>query len=360
MSERLAPPSAAMLLLGASVAVALGSVWDVSWDASIGRHSLWSPPHLLINHGAAVAFIAAWMRWRNAHRIERGIIGIAGLGAVALIVAEAVTLTRPATPGDLGEDSFIPMLGAGGALAITAGAWLSCEMAMRSRWLLRAVAAGMALVVVATALGAYSLPNLQRTALFLQIAAAAYPAWLVVAAGGAGRWPATQAALVYSASIALLAWVLPLFPAVPAVEPVHEPVTHMLPPRFPLLLVLPALACDVVSQRMSRWGWRAVPIFAAVYLAVFVPAQWFFAAFLLDPASDNWFFVGGGQHWPFYVEIGAERSLFWGAEQSPVDLIAGMTVVVIALLSAAAGVLLHRGIAAVHRIRFDPSPPAPR
>src|SRR4051794_13957568 len=38
----------------ATVAVVLGSIWDISWHISVGRDTFWTPPHLLIQLCAAI------------------------------------------------------------------------------------------------------------------------------------------------------------------------------------------------------------------------------------------------------------------------------------------------------------------
>jgi hypothetical protein len=53
------------------------------------------------------------------------------------------------------------------------------------------------------------------------------------------------------------------------------------------------------------------------FVAAFLSTQWFFAKFLLSPAADNWFFVGGGRHWPFFLKIDRARVMFWGLKQDP-------------------------------------------
>ena len=124
----------------------------------------------------------------------------------------------------------------------------------------------------------------------------------------------------------LMVWILPLFPAQPKLAPIYNPVDHMVPPAFPLLLVLPAFGIDLLMRRARRslrpfrhreqseaadsmatsrrapWrnDWFLAAGLAVVFLAIFVPAQWFFSIFLLSDAADNWFFARSG-HWPYFV-----------------------------------------------------------
>ncbi len=106
-----------------------------------------------------------------------------------------------------------------------------------------------------------------------------------------------------------MTWILPLFPAQPKLAPIFNPVTHMVPPAFPLLLIFPAAAIDALLRRtgVPQRGLRRVALaiaLGAAFVAVFGVAQWFFSEFLLTPQADNWFFAG---------------NRYWGYESSPVQ-----------------------------------------
>lgn len=113
-----------------------------------------------------------------------------------------------------------------------------------------------------------------------------------------------------------MVWLLPLFPGQSLTSPIHNPMDHLMPPQFPLLLVAPAMAIDLV-RRSAGWArsWKSEIGLALaaglVFVAAFLPAQWWFAAFLLSPAADNGFFAGGGRHWPFFLKIDDARVMFW-------------------------------------------------
>src|SRR5262249_39163880 len=50
----------------ASVCIATGLYWDISWHETIGRDSFWTPAHLLIQFGAILgAFSSAWVIMRT-------------------------------------------------------------------------------------------------------------------------------------------------------------------------------------------------------------------------------------------------------------------------------------------------------
>ena len=108
------------------------------------------------------------------------------------------------------------------------------------------------------------------------------------------RWAATSA-VVYSVFLLALLWIFPLVPAQPKLGPVLVPVTCLLPPEFPLLLLPAALALDLAGGaapvRERRGGGRAA--FPAIFLAV----QWPFAEFLMSPAARNFFW--GARYFDF-------------------------------------------------------------
>lgn len=322
------------LLAAGAAGIALGSIWDVSWDASIGVHSFTSPPHVAVNLGGVLVAAAGVLLGRRRPLAA----ALALLGAAAMAVAEAVGLLRGVPPILADGWSALQVVAvAGMAAAVAAGVALGLERGTAGGGE-RAVAVGLLLALAATALGAYSLPNLQRTALFHQLSAAVYPGVLALAlAAPGGRWAATAAAAVYTIAVAALVWLLPLFPASPATQPVFHPVEHMLPPRFPLLLLVPAVGFDLARRAQRQRPWLQPPLLAAVFCATFLPVQWYFAAFLLAPASAGRFFAGGGEHWPFFVQVGSERAMFWGLEQSPVDAAALGLTFLLALASAACG-----------------------
>ena len=78
---------------------------------------------------------------------------------------------------------------------------------------------------------------------------------------------------------------MPLFPAQPLLGPIYVQVDRFMPTDFPLLLIVPALALDLVMQRAQRRlnDWRSRPLASVVFVAAFLAAQWPFADFLMTP-----------------------------------------------------------------------------
>jgi hypothetical protein len=153
--------------------------------------------------------------------------------------------------------------------------------------------------------------------------------------------------------------VLPLFPAQPMLAPIYNPVTHMVPPPFPLLLLVPAVLIDVV---MLLWGRKLASIRGAkglfldwllalavgiLFVGVMLPLQWNFSKFLISPASDNWFFAGT-RIWPYYSRLGDWTHEFWDRSKT-LDVSGVLAAVIIAVISARLGLWCTRWMLKVRR-----------
>jgi hypothetical protein len=340
-------------VLGAT-SIAVGLLWDISWHASIGRDTFWTPAHLAIYLGGllcglpagwlalsttfagtaaqratSVVFwgfrapLGAWVSiwgclamltsapfddwWHNAYGLDVTIIspphvllaaGIFGCQLGAMLLALSVQNRAAATPNTPAAATTEPAGadGAGGRLLA----------------LVYAYSAGLLLVIVSTLFLEYSEPNNQHGALFYEIGCAAYPLVLVAAARGARlRWPATTVAAIYMAMRMAVLWVLPLFPATPMLAPIYNPIHHMWPPFFPELLILPGLAIDLVLRRQRTDRRRLVLALGlgAAFLATFLAAHWYFAEFMLTPHARNWFFAA--DVWTYRSRLGPWRHQFW-------------------------------------------------
>src|SRR5262249_43498196 len=101
----------------------------------------------------------------------------------------------------------------------------------------------------------------------------------------------TIMAAIYTACFLGALWLVPLFPAQPRLGPVFNRVTHMVPLRFPLLVVAGAIALDLVRERLAgRNRWLQASAAGSAFFAAFVLVRWPFATFLVSPAARNWFF----------------------------------------------------------------------
>jgi hypothetical protein len=329
-------PLAAVLL--SSVAIVVGILWDISWHKTVGRDTFWTFPHLLEQLGAIVAGVSCG--WLVLHTTFAGSAeqraesvrfwGFRGpLGAWVTIWGTFVMIAS--APFDdwwhnaYGLDVKIMspphMVLALGMISIVLGGMLMvlaaqnrATHALQVRKLARAFAfaGGLLLVMVATMISEYSSrPNNMHQALFYQVAAGAFPVFLVaLARSGRLRFPATASAAVYMGIVLAMLWILQLFPAQAKLAPIYTRVTHMVPPEFPLLLIIPALAIDLLLQRAGRrHEWLLAAALGLVFVSLLVAVQWYFGEFLLSPAARNFLFAA--DQWPYMVKPGAWQHRFW-------------------------------------------------
>ena len=149
--------------------------------------------------------------------------------------------------------------------------------------------------------------------------------------------------------ILVLMWTLQIFPAVPRLAPIYHPVTHMVPPPFPLLLVVPAIAIDLLMRRLKgRSDWLLAPILGLTFVAVMLVAHWWWAEFLLTPSARNAVF--GVDRWDYNIKLGDWRYQFWTAERGLVDMARGITIAALtAIISTRLGLWIGRGMTRVQR-----------
>ncbi|HVT58625.1 MAG TPA: hypothetical protein VHR45_09505 [Thermoanaerobaculia bacterium] len=335
-------------VLGSTSAI-VGLLWDISWHATIGRDSFWTPAHMAVYLGGILAGLSAgWLALKTTlggGAAERAVAvrfwGFrAPLGAWVSIWGAIAMLTS--APFDdwwhnaYGLDVKIisppHIVLAAGILAIQLGAILQAlalqnrsaaaatTMANRGARLLGLVyayASGLLLVAISTLFLEYSEPNLQHGALFYIISAAAYPLFLAAAARGARLpWPATTVAAFYTAVRLPMTWILPLFPATPRLAPIYNPVDHMWPLFFPVVLIVPAFVCDLVLRRAGRrggraGGWTLALALGGAFLAVLLAVQWPLADFMMTPHARNWFFAA--DQWTYRTRPGPWHHEFWNA-----------------------------------------------
>lgn len=304
----------------AITSASIGAAWDVSWHRSIGRDSFWTPAHMMIYLcGVLAGIVGLWLAFQ------------ATTGRDPALRAASVSILGLRAP--LG----VFLAGWGGVAMLTSAPFdnwwhnaygLDVKIVSPPHTLLilgiRAVSFGVLFLILATmnraqASGSAAFPTLQKLFLyvggltvggqmfFLQeytwdvglhrvvayVAMAIAVPVLFAAFSQASqfRWAATTTALIYTLFILLEIQILPLFPAQPKLGPVFFPVTHLVPAKFPALILAPALALDLLWQRTRRWRfWQIALVSGLVFTAVLFAVQWPFADFLLSPHSANRFF----------------------------------------------------------------------
>ena len=152
---------------------------------------------------------------------------------------------------------------------------------------------GMLITSITILCTEYTETNLMHSSIYYQVCCGALPIFLI-AVGRASdmKWPVTSAAAVYMGISLFMVWVLPLFPAVPKLGPVLNPVDHFVAFQFPLLLIVPAFFVDLTMKRTQNVNsWVACLLLTIVFFLVFLATQWLFAYFYISPYARNWFFA---------------------------------------------------------------------
>lgn len=325
-----------------ALCIPIGALWDISWHSTIGRDTFWTPAHITIHLGGLVpGLTAGWLAMRSTFFDRTGegvrLLGLrAPLGAWVIIWgAWAMLLSAPFD--DWWHNAYgldVEILSpphtvlAAGMYAVALGSlllvlqWQNRTGAKVGSWLF-ILCAGILVTMSTIIVTEKSYPNQQQGDTFYKISCLLYPTYLAAVMRAAKvRWAATGAALVYMLIYAGLVWVLPLFRAQPLLAPIYIPVDRMVPPVFPLLLVAPALAMDLLhlafrQHRGFWWDCLLSILLGAAFCGAFFAVQYNFSAFMLSPQSDNWFF-GGHRHWPYFVKPGEWQGRFWDTVKDPI------------------------------------------
>jgi len=309
-------PLAIYGVLFASTSVVLGVVWDISWHRTIGRDTFWTPAHLAIYLGGVVSGLTCgWLALKTtfagtaSERAEavrfwgfRAPFGawVSIWGAIAMLTSAPFDDWWHNAYGlDVKIVSPPHMLLAAGIAAIQCGAMLmalaaqnrATDAGRRQLGRLFLYGAGLLLVLVATISIEYTRRWDMHRSSFYQVTSAVFVFFLASAArASVARWPATTTALVYTAMILFMVWLLPLFPGQPLLGPIYVQVDRFIPPPFPLLLVVPSIAVDL----LMRWrrevrgrDWLLAAAIAVAFLVTFIAVQWPFADFLVSEWARN-------------------------------------------------------------------------
>jgi hypothetical protein len=325
-------------VLLAATSTVVGVIWDISWHRTIGRDTFWTPAHMAIYLGGVLAGCACGflvLRTTFAGTPEERAAGVrfwgfrGPLGAwVAIWGAFAMITSAPfdnwwhnAYGLDVKVLSPPHVLLALGFTGIQLGALLMA-LALQNRsagppppalkWMF-VYAAGL-LVTNVTIMGfnQIAFANDMHNALYYQVAAFGVLLFLV-AATRASRlaWPATATAVVYMAVTLAMLWILQLFPATARLAPIYRSITHMVPPPFPMLLVIPAIGVDLITRRLRGRAndWVQALAVGVAFVAVLFVVQWTVAPFLISARSENFLF--GASRWDYSSRPGPFEHQFW-------------------------------------------------
>jgi hypothetical protein len=372
--------------LTAAVSIAIGIYWDISWHETIGRDTFWTPAHLLIQFGAVLAgFAAIWAILRAtfqpsspARSSSVNVFGFRGpLGAFVFAWGALAMLTSAPFDnwwhGAYGLDVKIisppHLLLALGIAGINWGAILlavaemnRAEGARRSRLQIIVLAlGGLSLLQLMTVKLEYMNRVLLHSAIsYLVISIGSLLILESLARASGHRWARTLVTGIYSLFVLLMMWVLPLFSAQPKLGPVYQNITHMVPLPFPILLIVPAFALDLIlplfrepqewsklsravmgglavvltfpflgldvaldvgfKQRRDAWNKWLLAAFAGItFLAILIAVEWPFATLLMSPAARHWFLAPND--FPYFAPPNSPtvRHVFVSWEISPAE-----------------------------------------
>ncbi len=359
---------ARIIVIGA-VSIMIGILWDISWHRTIGRDSFWTPAHMAIYLGGILGgCVGGWLIFRGtflAAESERAgmvsVLGLRGPFGAWLCVWGAVAMLTSAPFDDWWHNAYgldVKILSpphvvlAVGMWAIVLGALflvlreqnLAAEIRASSanaattlpgQWLF-VLAGGIIVAMAAVFLVEKSWPNQHRTQTFLLISCATYPTYLVALSRASRfRFGATMIAGIYMLIFMLQGWILPQFTGHPKLGPVYNPVDYFVPLSFPMVLIVPAFALDLLRWGIKPergWirGWLYAFAAAIAFTGLFLATQWFFSAFLISPAAKNPFFFTD-IHWGYTDQRGDFRNMFWSESSPPRNAPLSMAGVWIAL-----------------------------
>jgi hypothetical protein len=295
----------------------IGGQWDISWHRSIGRDTFWTPAHMAIYlcgvlAGLSCGYLILATTFGNFSQLRstsvkmwgfEGPLGafIAAWGGVAMLTSAPFDNWWHSAYGlDVKILSPPHVLLILGNLAVNTGTLIlilgmmnraRAEFRDKLNWLFLYIG-GVVLIGLMLMIMEFSWHALMHNGVYYRVVCMVVPLVLAgVARASEKRWAATTVAAVYWLFWAGMGWILPLFPAEPKLGPVYHQVTQFVPPEFPMLLFIPALALDILWSRTRDWNlWKKAAVSGLLFLGVLIAVQWPFASFLQLPAARNWFF----------------------------------------------------------------------
>jgi hypothetical protein len=357
----------------------IGGAWDVSWHRSIGRDTFWTPAHMAIYAcGVLAGIICSWLIVKatflrdpemSAASVNvfglRAPLGIflAGWGCVAVLTSAPFDNWWHNAYGlDVKIVSPPHALLILGLRGISTGVMFLILAAMnraagsdeatfrRLQWLLVYVG-GLAIVGQMFFVQEYTWDvKLHQAAAYIAMGIGLPVVFAALSWASRSRWAATSMAAVYTVFIIAEILILPLFPAQPKLGPVYNPVTHMIPAKFPILIIVPALALDLLWQRVKNWKpWQIALVSGVVFIVVLTAVEWPFAHFLMTDASKNRFF--GTIYFDYNSRpMGMDRLRQWLQPDQGFPLVAGLArAALYASISTWIGVKFGRWMRGVQR-----------
>jgi hypothetical protein len=343
----------------ASLLTMVGILWDISWHRSIGRDRFLSPPHILVYLGAIFAGLFSgiqvlynsFFRRQAVKATHVRVWGIfySPLGSLFCIWG-AIAMLTSAPFDDWWHNAYgldVKILSpphtllAMGMIFLQLGACVCVSRYLNADAEIPGTAARRAMLRTLFVISALSLLCMIYTLFtdylnirgmrrpFFYILAAIISLLLLPAFGRAlrMRWGMTAVAGGYFLLVGLTNWILPLFPAEPKLGPILTHITHFQPANFPALVIVPAMAMDLILRR-SRSGEGLTALWLSLaFVGLLLAVQYPLSGFLQEsPYARNWFFTadtyyfGSSPNWAY-------RYKFRPADIAPLPaLLAGLGV----------------------------------
>jgi hypothetical protein len=305
----------------AVTSVSIGAHWDVSWHRSIGRDTFWTPAHMAIYACGVLAaiscgYLVLFTTFRKPAALVASSVEIFGFRAPlgAFIASWGGIAMLTSAPFDnwwhnaygldvkiVSPPHTLLMLGvfavSVGTLIMLLGAMNRATNATAARhlqWLLLYVG-GLMVVFQMFFRMEYTWDVYLHTAEPYQAMAIGMPTlFAILWQASRNRWACTWSALIYSAFVESTILILPLFPAEPKLGPVFQQVTHFVPPKFPILLIVPAILLDLIWSHTRSWKpWLVALLTGPTFVLSLVAVEWPFADFLMTQYAANRFFGTG-------------------------------------------------------------------
>jgi hypothetical protein len=337
----------------------IGGVWDISWHESVGRDTFWTPAHMLIQlcgvlSGLSCGYLILSTTFRKdspilAHSVSmwgfRGPFGafLCAWGGVAMITSAPFdNYWHNAYGLDVKILSPPHILLALGMMGIRFGTLVLVLAEVNHavgeyRAKLERVMFFCFLFLFGMTVGIMQeMTNrvYMHGARFYLVVMITTPIWLAaVSRVSKHPWAATIVTAIYTAIHLTFTWTLQLVPAEPKLGPVYQNITHLIPPEFPLLLIIPAIVFDMVRRHTGAWkSWVQSAALGSAFFASFLAAQWPFANFLMSPASHNWIFSTANI--PYFIPPDSPwvRNIFVPTESTVAEFFGRMAVGLVAAI----------------------------
>ncbi len=308
----------------AITSAAIGAAWDVSWHRTIGRDTFWTPAHMAIYACGAIAavicgyliFATTFGKSEKLKAVSVNVLGfraplgafIAAWGGIAMMVSAPFDNWWHAAYGlDVKIVSPPHTLLILGIRAVAVGVMFLILAAMnrarassapgeeanfKTLQRLLLYAGGLSIIGQMFFLLEYTWDIvLHQSSAYIAMGIALPIVFAVIAQATGYRWAATTTAAIYTLWSIAEILILPLFSATPKLGPVFNPVTHLVPAKFPILILVPAIALDLLWNRTRAWKpWKIAAVSGVLFIVILFAVEWPFASFLMTKASENRFF----------------------------------------------------------------------